>query len=165
MANAHVNPNVKAFGMGIIAGMRSMSAPALITHFLSKVPANALQGSPLRFMQSPGVATALKFMASTEIIADKLPGTPNRIAAPVLLVRALSGALVGYTCNQANGESTWAGAILGGTGAVAASYGFYYLRKNLTQSTPIPDAVWAVLEDAIVFAAGSSLAKMPPAHS
>lgn len=165
MATIYINPNWKAFGLGVIAGMRSMSAPALISHFLNKVPADSLQGSPLRFMQSSSVSTGLKLLAVTEIIADKLPNTPNRIAPPVLLVRGLSGALVGLTLNQANGEPKFTGAILGGIGAIAASYGFFYLRKNLSKSTNCPDLVWAVLEDALMIAAGISLAKAPPTHT
>lgn len=164
MATTHVNPNLKAIGLGMIAGMRSMSAPALTSHFLNKVPAANLAGSSLRFMQKSSVATGLKVLAVTEIIADKLPGTPDRIAPPVLATRALAGALVGLTCNQANGESKWIGALLGAVGAVAASYGFFYLRKNLSQSTNIPDQVWAVLEDALVLAGGIALAKAPPTH-
>ena len=145
--------------------MRSMSAPALTSHFLNKVPADALQDSPWRFMQTAPVATGLKVLAATEIIADKLPGTPDRIAPPVLLVRALSGALVGVTLNQANGQPKWTGALLGGLGAVAASYGFFYLRKSLGEATNVPDLVWALLEDALVLAGGISLAKAPPTHS
>lgn len=164
MATTHVNPNLKAFGLGIIAGMRSMSAPALTSHFLNQVPAANLAGTPFRFMQYPAVATGLKVLAATEFIADKLPGTPNRIAPPVLATRALTGALVGITCNQANGESKWIGGLLGAAGAVAAAYGFFYLRKNLSQSTRIPDLAWAVLEDALVFAGGITLAKAPPTH-
>ncbi len=162
MESIHINPNVKAFSVGVIAGMRSMSAPALISHFLCKVPADALQDSPLRIMQMPLVSTGLKILAGTEIIADKLPGTPNRIALPVLMVRGLAGALAGLTLNQANKETKWTGALLGGLGAIAGSYGFFYLRKQLSKSTNLPDPVWAVLEDVLMLAAGINLAKTPP---
>ncbi len=162
MATNRIHPFGKAFSLGIIAGMRSMSAPALASHFFTQVPAAALADSPLRFMQSKPVATGLKVMAASEMIADKLPGTPDRIAPPVLAVRILSGALVGATCCQADGQPTWAGALLGSVGAVAASYGFYYLRKSLVQTTPLPDYAWALAEDAIVLAGGISLTKMPP---
>lgn len=165
MATTHVDPNLKALGMGLIAGMRSMAAPALVSHFLNQVPADALRDSPLRFMQSAPVATGLKVLAATEIVTDKLPGTPDRIAPPVLAVRILSGALVGLTLNQANGQPKWTGALLGGLGAVAASYGFFYLRKSLGEATNVPDLAWALVEDALVLAGGISLAKAPPTHA
>jgi len=164
MAKTQVNPHLKTFGLGMIAGMRSMSAPALISHYLCRVPADNLAGTPLRYMQNATVATGLKVLAASEIIADKLPGTPDRIAPPVLASRALAGALVGYTLHQANGESKWIGGLLGAMGAVAASYGFFYLRKKLTNSTKIPDTAWAVVEDALMLASGIPLAKTAPTH-
>ncbi len=144
--------------------MRSITAPALVSHFLTKVPALRLAGTPWRYMQSKPVANGLKVLAFTEIIGDKLPGIPNRIAPPVLAGRILAGALVGATCCQADGQPKWAGALLGSVGAVAASYGFYYLRKKLGQTTPLPDYAWALAEDALVLAGGISLAKMAPSR-
>jgi uncharacterized membrane protein len=165
MATTHIHPFGKAFGLGIIAGMRSMSAPALTSHFLTKVPAIRLAGTPWRYMQSKPVSTGMKVLAFTEMVADKLPSTPDRIAPPVLGARIISGALVGATLSQADGQPKWAGALLGSIGAVMGSYGFYFLRKKLGQTTSIPDFAWALAEDALVLAGGISLAQMPPART
>ena len=82
-------------GFATLAGMRSMSAPAFLSHYFSRQPHAGLDGSMLQFMQKPLTAKALKVMAAGEMVADKLPTTPDRIAPPVLLGRLLSGALVG----------------------------------------------------------------------
>jgi uncharacterized membrane protein len=138
--------------------MRSLSAPALVSHYLSRSFSPVLAGSPLRFLQSAKVATGLKVLAGTEIIGDKLPGAPNRIAAPVLLVRILSGAAVGAAYSLQKNQAVPTGAILGGLGAVAGSYAFFYLRTQLTKNTTAPDWVYALLEDALTLTGGISLA-------
>ncbi|RDC62161.1 DUF4126 family protein [Adhaeribacter pallidiroseus] len=158
MANTDIISAWPAFSWGVIAGMRSMSAPALASHFLSRSFSPALAGSPLRFLQSAKVATGLKVLAATEIIGDKLPGAPNRIAAPVLSFRILSGALVGAGYSQQNKQSKWVGALLGGAGAIAGSYAFYFLRTRLVKNTAVPDWVYALLEDTMMLTSGIRLA-------
>jgi uncharacterized membrane protein len=158
MANNLITTAWPAFGWGVIAGMRSMSAPAFTSHYLSRSFSPVFAGSPLRFLQSAKVATGLKVLAGTEIIGDKLPGAPNRIAAPVLTFRILSGALVGAAYRLHNNQSVPAGAILGGVGAVAGSYAFCFLRTELAKNTTVPDWVYALLEDALMVTGGISLA-------
>ncbi|QMU29809.1 DUF4126 family protein [Adhaeribacter radiodurans] len=157
MATTSYTVNWQAFDWGAMAGMRSLSALAFTSHFLSKSPDASLSNSFLGFLQSERVATTLKVLAATEIIGDKLPNAPNRIAAPVLLVRLLSGALVGSAWSQHNGQSKEVGALWGGVGALAASYGFYYLRTKLSANTSAPDWVWALLEDGLTASLGITL--------
>lgn len=152
----------QALGLGAIAGMRSMSAPALLSHFLSQSPASRLGGSPLHYLQSGKLATGMKLLAVAELVADKIPHVPDRTMPPSLVVRTLSGALVGATLSEAYGESKVTGALLGGLGAIAASYAFLFLRKKLTQSTPLPDAAFAVAEDILAISAGAALLKARP---
>ncbi|PSR52520.1 DUF4126 domain-containing protein [Adhaeribacter arboris] len=159
MATKTYTVNGQAFAWGVMAGMRSLSAPAFSSHLFAHMPDAGLSGSFLSFLQSSRVATTLKILAASEVVGDKLPGAPNRIAAPVLVVRLLSGALVGTAWSEHNGQSKEVGALLGGVGALAASYGFYYLRTRLSQKTPVPDLVWALLEDGLVATLGISLAK------
>ncbi len=147
-----------AFAWGVLAGMRSLSAPAFMAHYLSQSNSPILANSPMRFLQNAKVATSLKVLAGTEVIGDKWPRAPNRIAAPVLLVRILSGALVGAAYSLHQHQSWRTGALLGGAGAVAGSYSFFYLRTSLSKNTPAPDLVYALLEDALVLTGGISLA-------
>ncbi|KAA9340672.1 DUF4126 family protein [Adhaeribacter soli] len=157
MKNKKPNVNLQALGLGAIAGMRAMAAPALLSHFLANDPAGALYNTRLRYLQRPIVATGLKFLAGAEVIGDKLPLTPNRIVFPQLAFRVLSGAVVGATVAGANEKPKLNGALLGMAGALAASYGFFYLRKMLGQRSGLPDMALGLVEDALVGSGGVAL--------
>ncbi|SFQ66727.1 DUF4126 family protein [Hymenobacter arizonensis] len=152
-------------GFGTLAGMRSMSAPAFLSHYLSRQPHAGLDGSPLRFLQKPATATALKAIAAGEIVADKLPMMPNRIAPEVLLGRLLSGALVGATWYKSRQGSAVGGGLLGGAVAVAATFVSYALRTGISEKSGVPVALVGVGEDALVLAGGTALLSgQRPAH-
>ena len=144
-------------GFATLAGMRSMSAPAFLSHYLSRQPHAALAGSRLRFMQNPVTANVLKVLAAAEMVADKLPSTPNRTAPPVLMGRLLSGALVGAAWYKSRRGSTVGGGVLGGLVAVAATFASYALRTGISKQADAPVALVGVAEDALVVASGAAL--------
>ena len=148
----------QTLALGAMAGMRSMSAPATISHALSKNHSNALADSPLRFMQSPTTAKVLKALAVAEVGGDKLPGMPDRTILPILSSRSMSGALVGAVAYKAKKGNVLVGALLGSAMAIAASYGALYLRKTLRRTTGLPDTVWALLEDGLVLKSATAVA-------
>ncbi|WEA02289.1 DUF4126 family protein [Mucilaginibacter sp. SJ] len=147
-------------GLGTLAGMRTLSAPVVITHILSHRPSKQLEKSPLRFMQSTTAATVLKILSVTELIADKLPSTPNRIEPAGVAARCLSGALVGASIYKAVGGKTLTGAVIGGIAAIAATYGSYFLRKHTVKANHIADPVIGAIEDALVIGSGFGLSKL-----
>ena len=152
-------------GFATLAGMRSMSAPAFLSHYLSRQPHAGLDGSTLRFMQKPITATALKVMAAGEMVMDKLPTTPDRIAPPVLLGRLLSGALVGAAWYKSRHGSALSGGLLGGLVAVASTFVSYALRTCISKQTDTPVALVGVGEDALVAAGGAALLRgVQPPH-
>jgi uncharacterized membrane protein len=151
------NPIWKTLGMGAIAGMRSMTAPAILSTELSNAPSDALKHSPLRYLQHGPVATGLKLMAASELVGDKLPGMPDRISPPILLSRAASGALVGATIFTTHRGKWLKGAAIGATAAVAATYGSFYLRMLLNKYAP--NAFSGALEDAVTLASGVAISK------
>lgn len=146
--------------LGTLAGMRTLSAPVITTHILSNHPSKKLEKSPLRFMQSTTVAAVLKVLSVTELIADKLPSTPNRIEPGGVAGRTLSGALAGASIYKAVGGKALAGALIGGAAAIAATYGSYYLRKNIVKANHIADPWIGAAEDALVIGAGIGLNKL-----
>lgn len=151
------NATIQALGLGAIAGMRAVAAPALLSHYLNNDPAGALYNTPLRYLQRPLVATSLKFLAGAELIGDKLPLTPNRISPPQLAFRVLSGAVVGATVAGANEKPKVTGAMLGVLGALAASFGFFYLRKKVGQESGLPNMALGLIEDALMASGGIAL--------
>ena len=147
----------KAVGAGMLAGMRSMAAPALVSQHLAHTHHEELAGSRLEWMESPQAAHALKALAAAEMVADKTPWVPDRTSAMGLAGRAASGALVGAVVCIEEGCHPAVGALLGCLGAVAATYGMYHLRARIGKATPVPDAVLGLIEDGIVVGAGRAL--------
>ena len=145
---------LRVLGLGAVAGMRAAYAPMLLSHFLVRSPAGALNFSRLHYLQNRKVSIGLKVAAAAEIVVDKLPTTPNRTVQSQLGARVLSGALVGATLALANNQSKITGAVLGGLGAVASAYLFFNLRKSLVQTTGLPDTAIALLEDGLALAGG-----------
>ena len=143
-----------AFQIGIIAGMRSMTAPALVSYKLAHTKPDPLPDSPLHFLTSPKAVTTLAVMAGGELIGDKLPNSPNRIAPPVLSGRIATGALSGAALSEADGQSLAYGAVLGALGALAGTVAFFHLRTWLNHEKGIPDLAVALLEDAMTVSAG-----------
>ena len=153
------NANLQALGLGAVAGMRAVAAPAILSHFLTNDPAGSLYNTPLRLLQRPLVATSLKFLAGAELIGDKLPVAPDRIAPTQLAARVLSGAVVGATVAGANEKSKVTGAMLGIAGALAASYGFFFLRKKLGQGSGLSNIALGLMEDALMAGGGIAIMK------
>jgi uncharacterized membrane protein len=150
---------LKAFQIGVIAGMRTMTAPALVSYKLAHTTSNrhagpSLQDSKLHFLTSPVTANVLAVMAVGELVADKLPGTPDRTGQPQVWGRIGSGALSAAALTEADGNSARVGAVIGALGAVAGSFAFFHLRRWLTQEKDLPDLWVALAEDALTIGAG-----------
>ena len=150
-------PVFKAISLGIIAGMRTFYAPAVLTHILSRHSKKSLHHSPLAFMQTMAASKVFKVLAAGELAGDKLPNAPNRTAFPGVTARCLSGILVGATVYQAAGRRPLTGGLIGGIAAAASTYGFFYLRKAIVKTSGIPDAYIGAAEDAVVIAGGIAL--------
>src|SRR3954452_16399458 len=75
---------VLALGIGIVAGLRSLTAPAVVALGAHLRWLN-LHGSTLAFMGSTMAVAVFSAVAIGELIADKLPMTPNRTAPVGLL--------------------------------------------------------------------------------
>ena len=143
---------LRAFGLGVVAGMRSLTAPALLRSWLSRQ--HHLAPTPLDHVATP---TVLTVVAAGELVADKLPFTPDRTSPPSVVFRAVSGALVGGSFCAANRRSPVAGAVIGAVGAVAATYAAFHIRRYLVKERGLPDVVVALAEDAASNALGRSL--------
>jgi uncharacterized membrane protein/uncharacterized protein (UPF0548 family) len=135
-------------GYGVLAGMRSMSAPALLSYHLAQRPSEAPHGHPRR-IASPLVATAFGVLAAGEIIADKMPWMPARIAPPLLMGNVVSGALTGAVVAAPNQKLSVGRAVLGATAAVVSSVAFYSLRRFVTRRMGVSPTVASLAEDVL----------------
>ena len=149
------NTYFQAAVLGAVSGMRSMGGAALASDHLSHSGPNALANAPLlRWLGTPRAALVFKFLAAGEIVADKLPMTPSRLAPGPLFGRLLFGGLSGAAICAADGKRAEAGAVVGALSAVASAYAFYHLRQWADQKTGLPDPVIAVAEDALAYGGG-----------
>lgn len=144
-------------GLAAVAGIRTMTAPALLSHYLKSQPSKKLQRTNLRFMQTRQTATIFKLLAVGELIGDKLPMTPNRTEPGGLVGRGMSGALVGATLARKHRGNYLAGAGIGLISALASTYISFHLRKKLTEETPVPGLLWGGLEDVLAVQGGQKL--------
>jgi uncharacterized membrane protein len=118
--------------------MRSSSAPALVGQIRARENRN---GSKAR--------NVLGALFAGELIADLLPFMPARTKPFSLLARMVSGASSAARLDEDRSEKLRA-ALLGGAGALGASFLFYQLRKELGRRYEIPDYLLALGEDAVL---------------
>jgi uncharacterized membrane protein len=137
--------------------MRTASAPAIVSHILSRKNSGHLAKSRLNFMQSEITDVVTKVFAVGELVGDKLPNTPSRTEPLGIIFRCLSGGLVGATICKANGKNAFTGAAIGAAAALGATYGCYFLRKEIVEGFDIYDPWVGAAEDALVIGAGLAL--------
>ena len=107
------------------------------------------------------MTSAITALALGELIADKLPFTPNRTDPPGLAARVLSGAACAAALSAsygANRKSIATSAFVGGVAAVAGAYVGMTVRRKLRAQLQVNDAVIAVAEDALAISSGLLLA-------
>jgi uncharacterized membrane protein len=142
-----------AFGVGFVAGLRSMTAPAVVAWAAHRAWID-LSATPLAFMTSTTALWVFTLGALGEYVVDKLPFTPSRTSPIPLIVRIGIGSLTGSCLSCAAGASPWLGALAGATGAIAGAFAGHRARARLVQSLRVPDAVIAFPEDLIALGLG-----------
>jgi uncharacterized membrane protein len=141
------------FAIGIIAGLRALTAPAVVC-WAAHLGWLNLQNSHLAWMGSTAAVAIFSILALAEIINDKLPATGSRTAPPSLVIRSITGALAGTALAIAARQSVLLGIVLGVIGALAGSFLGYEVRHRIVTGLKIPDFPIALVEDAIAIGCG-----------
>jgi len=142
-----------ALGIGVVAGLRSLTAPAVVA-WAAYIGWINLHGSPLAFMGSAWAVGIFTLLALVELVADQLPGTPARTAPVGLSARIVTGALSGACLTIAGGATIWLGALAGVIGGIAGAFGGYRTRVGLVRRLHVPDFAIAVPEDLVAIGLG-----------
>src|SRR5262245_46309660 len=137
-----------AVGIGIVAGLRSLTAPAAVSWAVKLGWLNP-HHSLLSLMGSTGAVALFSLGAIAEYVNDKLPKTPSRAAPPSLIARILMGGLSGACLCASAGESMITGALLAGVGSLIGTFGGYQARMRLTHGLKVRTTSIAVLEDLV----------------
>jgi uncharacterized membrane protein len=139
-----------AFFIGFFAGLRSLTAPAA-TAWAVHLGWLKLQG-PLALIGSIPAVAIFTLLAVVELVADKLPKTPNRTSPPGLIARIVMGGLTGACVATCGGQGALLGAVLGAVGGVVGCFRGYEARTRLVRALGMPDIYIALLEDLVAIA-------------
>ena len=150
----------QAVGLGVVAGMRSMAAPAILGGMEAlQGKKGALAKTPFKAMCTPPAAGLLGVLAAGEMVMDKMPGMIDRTSLPALAGRVGAGALVGAAVFSCAKQKSWLGALIGAASAVGAAYGTLYLRKYATEKLKVPNPIAGAVEDALAIAGEAAIVK------
>jgi uncharacterized membrane protein len=132
--------------IGIIAGLRAMTAPAAVSWaaYLGWLP---LAGTWASFMGHWIAVAIFTLAALAELVADQLPSTPSRKVPQQFGARILSGALCGAVIG-ATGGALLIGLVAGVIGGVIGTYGGAEVRARLAGAFG-QDLPAALIEDAV----------------
>jgi uncharacterized membrane protein len=144
---------VCSFAIGLIAGLRSMTAPAVVS-WAARWRWLDLQHSYIAFLGSAAAAYVLAAAAIVELVVDKLPRAPSRKAPLGLIARIVLGGMSGAALCAAAHQSVALGAVLGGLGGVTGGFAGYEVRTRLAKALTIPDFVIGLLEDVVAIGGG-----------
>lgn len=132
--------------IGIIAGLRTMTAPAAVAWavYLGRLD---LSGSRLAFIGNVWARWILTALALAELVTDQLPSTPSRTVPVQFGARVVTGALSGAAVGAAGGS--WVGGLVAGiVGAVVGTLGGRAFRARLAAAFG-SDRPAAFVEDAV----------------
>jgi uncharacterized membrane protein len=138
--------------IGIVAGLRSMAAPAMVC-WAAHLGLLDLSGTWLAFLDNVWARWILTLLALTELVTDQLPSTPNRTVPVQFGARIVTGALSGAAIGAGSGTLV-GGLVAGIVGAVIGTLGGRASRARLASALG-SDRPAAFIEDAV--AIGSSL--------
>ena len=143
-----------AFLIGVVAGLRSLTAPAAIS-WAARLGWLHLENTWLRFMGATITPYLLSIAAVGEIINDKMPKTPSRKAPPSFAFRIVMGAICGWAFAGVGG------AVAGVLGAIAGTMGGYQARIWTANAIGGKDLPIALIEDFIAIASAFLIISRP----
>lgn len=143
-----------AFGIGVVAGLRTFTAPA-VTAWAAHLHWLNLSGSHLAFMGSAWAVAIFSLGVAVESVLDQLPSTPARTSAPQLTGRIIMGLFTGACLGIAGGAAAWLAAVTGAIGSLVGAFGGYRARAGLVRALHAPDFAIGIPED--LFAIGLGL--------
>ncbi len=156
----HLYVLLLALLIGVVAGLRSLTAPAVVSwaaylHWIN------LSGHWLSWVGHLITVLIFTALAIGELVVDKLPKTPARTAPPSFAARIVSGAFSGAVLGTAWGY-TWGGLGAGAVGAALGTLGGYQARSRLTTGRGHATAI-ALSEDAVAVLGGFAVAAITAA--
>jgi uncharacterized membrane protein len=147
---------VLAVLIGVIAGLRALTAPAVVAWgaFLGWID---VDGKWSEWVAHPITVTVLTIFLLVELVTDQLPKTPSRKTPPQFITRLLTGAFAGAVIGSAS-HHTFIGTGAGIIGAVLGTLGGAEARSRLVAANGGKDRPVAVGEDIAAVGGGFLIA-------
>jgi len=145
--------------IGVIAGLRAMTAPAAIS-LAARAGRLDLATTRLAFLGYAYTPWIFTVLALVELVTDQLPTTPSRTVPIQFGTRILMGGLTGGAI-AASGGALATGAIAGMVGAVIGTLGGRAFRGRLAAALG-SDRPAAVIEDLIALGGAFLIVEMLP---
>jgi uncharacterized membrane protein len=142
---------VFALLIGIIAGLRALTAPAVVAWAAGLGWIN-LEGTPLHFAAAAAPRYIFSLLAIGELVNDKRPNTPSRKVPAQFAARIAMGAFAGAMVGASHGALV-GGLVAGAIGAVLGTLGGAAFRGALAKAFG-KDLPAALIEDAIAVIGG-----------
>ena len=145
--------------IGVIAGLRAMTAPAAISLAAraGRLDLGTTRLAFLGYAYTPWIFAAL---ALVELVTDQLPTTPSRTVPIQFGTRILMGGLTGGAIAAAGGALAL-GVIAGMAGAVIGTLGGRAVRARLAAALG-SDRPAAVIEDLVALGGAFLIVQMLP---
>ena len=145
--------------IGVIAGLRAMTAPAAIS-LAARAGRLDLATTRLAFLGYAYTPWIFTVLALVELVTDQLPTTPSRTVPIQFGTRILMGGLTGGAI-AASGGALAIGVIAGMVGAVIGTLGGRAFRARLAAALG-SDRPAAVIEDLIALGGAFLIVEMLP---
>jgi uncharacterized membrane protein len=141
-----MTPVVLALLIGVIAGLRAMTAPAAVS-WAAQLGRLKLASTGLAFLGYAYTPWILTVFALGELVTDQLPTTPSRTVPVQFGARLLTGGVSGAAIGASSG-GLLVGAVAGILGAVSGTLGGRACRGWLATALG-NDHPAAFIEDAV----------------
>jgi uncharacterized membrane protein len=145
--------------IGVIAGLRAMTAPAAIS-LAARAGRLDLTTTKLAFLGYAYTPWIFTILALVEFVTDQLPATPSRTVPIQFGTRMLMGGLTGGAIG-ASGGALVTGVIAGIVGAVIGTLGGRAVRGRLAAAFG-SDRPAAVIEDLIAIGGAFLIVEVLP---
>lgn len=148
----------RAAALGFVSGLRSQT-PLFLLSLLRARGEDASPSNLIGYLNSPAARIITGLLAAGELVGDKLPTAPSRLAPRLLAGRVVFGALAGWIICQQAEQSPVLGALLGAIGGASGSVAGYYARSWLDKVTKWPDLIFGSAEDLVALGLGYLVAR------
>jgi uncharacterized membrane protein len=142
-----------SLGIGVVAGLRSMTAPAIVS-WGGFVGWLSVYAGAFWWVASVPVVVLLTAWAIFELVIDKTAKIGNRTGLVGLIFRIVTSTFSGAVVSSSAGTGLAFGMISGLSGGMIGAFGGYHLRRACVRETTLSDRSVGIAEDIIAIGLG-----------